>query len=45
MTIGRGCVIGGNVWLTGSVPPGSHVTQASTREGLRESDVADGASI
>lgn len=26
-TIGRGSVIGGNVWLTHSVPPGSRVTQ------------------
>ncbi len=29
ITIGRGSSIGGNVWLTRSVPPGSHVTQAS----------------
>ena len=29
VTIGRGSVIGGNVWLTTSVPPGSQVTQAS----------------
>lgn len=28
VTIGRGSVIGGNVWLTHSVPPGSHITQA-----------------
>jgi serine O-acetyltransferase len=28
VTIGRGSVIGGNVWLTYSVPPGSIVTQA-----------------
>lgn len=28
VTIGRGSVIGGNVWLTHGVPPGSHVTQA-----------------
>jgi serine O-acetyltransferase len=28
VTIGRGSVIGGNVWLTRSVPPGSHVAQA-----------------
>jgi len=26
--IGRGSVIGGNVWLTRSVPPGSRITQA-----------------
>ena len=29
ITIGRGSSIGGNVWLTRSVPPGSNVTQAS----------------
>jgi serine O-acetyltransferase len=28
ITIGQGSTIGGNVWLTRSVPPGSHVTQA-----------------
>jgi serine O-acetyltransferase len=27
VTIGRGSTIGGNVWLTRSVPPGSHVSQ------------------
>jgi len=32
VTIGRGSVIGGNVWLTRSVPPGSHVSQATTRD-------------
>ena len=32
ITIGRGSSIGGNVWLTHSVPPGSQVTQASTRQ-------------
>lgn len=31
ITIGRGSVIGGNVWLTRSVPPGSHITQAQVR--------------
>jgi serine O-acetyltransferase len=31
LTIGRGSVIGGNVWLTRSVPPGSHVTQAQSQ--------------
>ena len=30
VTIGRGSVIGGNVWLTRSVPPGSVVTQADS---------------
>lgn len=29
IVIGRGSSIGGNVWLTKSVPPGSHVSQAS----------------
>jgi serine O-acetyltransferase len=32
ITLGRGSSIGGNVWLTHSVPPGSHVTQAIARE-------------
>ncbi|MES2262860.1 MAG: serine O-acetyltransferase EpsC [Pseudomonadota bacterium] len=31
VTIGRGSVIGGNVWLTRGVPPGSNITQASSR--------------
>ena len=29
VTIGAGAVIGGNVWITDSVPAGAHVTQAS----------------
>ncbi len=32
ITVGRGSVIGGNVWLTRSVPPGSQVTQATARQ-------------
>jgi serine O-acetyltransferase len=36
VTIGRGSTIGGNVWLTRSVPPGSHVSQAHTRDEARE---------
>ncbi|HET9934512.1 MAG TPA: serine O-acetyltransferase EpsC [Polyangiaceae bacterium] len=41
ITIGRGSTIGGNVWLTRSVPPGSRVTQAQAR-----SDVySDGGGI
>jgi len=28
ITIGKGSIIGGNVWLTRNVPPGSHITQA-----------------
>jgi serine O-acetyltransferase len=34
VTIGRGSIIGGNVWLTRSVPAGSHVTQASSHHDL-----------
>lgn len=32
VTIGRGSSIGGNVWLTRSVPPGSRVSQASLQQ-------------
>ena len=32
VTIGRGSVIGGNVWLVQGVPPGSRITQAQSRE-------------
>jgi len=32
IVIGRGSSIGGNVWLTHPVPPGSRVTQADPRE-------------
>mgnify|MGYP006315272585 CR=1 FL=1 len=31
VTIGRGSVIGGNIWLTRSVPPGSNIVQAQAR--------------
>lgn len=34
ITIGRGSTIGGNVWLTYSVPPGSNITQAHVRSEL-----------
>lgn len=36
VTIGRGSVIGGNVWLVHSVPPESRITQAQTREEVFE---------
>ena len=36
VTIGRGSIIGGNVWLTRSVPAGSHVLQASSHHELAE---------
>jgi len=32
VTIGRGSTIGGNVWLTRSVPPGSQITQARSEQ-------------
>lgn len=38
VTIGRGASIGGNVWLTRSVPPGSRVTQA---DALRQDPKSD----
>jgi serine O-acetyltransferase len=41
ITIGRGSSIGGNVWLTHSVPPRSNVTQAK----LRTESFSDGAGI
>ncbi len=34
ITIGRGSSIGGNVWLTRGVPPGSHMSQAQARDDL-----------
>ena len=39
VTIGRGSVIGGNVWLTRSVPPGSMVSQAGA---VTAPEVAEG---
>jgi serine O-acetyltransferase len=36
VTLGRGAVIGGNVWVTHDVPPGAHVTQAVSREARAE---------
>jgi serine O-acetyltransferase len=41
VTIGKGSVIGGNVWLTHSVAPGSRITQMEAREGI----FRDGAGI
>ena len=41
VTIGRGSVIGGNVWLVHSVPPGSRISQAH----IREEDFERGAGI
>ena len=36
ITIGRGSTIGGSVWLTHSVPPGSNITQAKECSGAFE---------
>ena len=36
ITIGRGSTIGGNVWLTRSVPPGSNISQAQSRQEMFE---------
>jgi serine O-acetyltransferase len=41
VTIGRGSTIGGSVWLTRSVPSGSHISQAN----VRDDSVAEGAGI
>ncbi len=41
VTIGRGSSIGGNVWLTRSVPPGSTISQAQ----VRNEEFHDGAGI
>jgi serine O-acetyltransferase len=38
VTIGRGATIGGNVWLTRSVPAGANITQASSQQ-----EIADAA--
>jgi serine O-acetyltransferase len=32
VTLGRGCVIGGNLWITRSVPPNTVLTQVSARQ-------------
>lgn len=32
VTIGKGSVIGGNVWVTADVPPGTHVTQRQPKQ-------------
>ncbi|RTL51954.1 MAG: serine acetyltransferase [Rhodocyclaceae bacterium] len=38
ITIGKGSSIGGNVWLTHSVPPGSNVLQANNRQNGLQND-------
>jgi serine O-acetyltransferase len=41
ITVGKGTVVGGNVWLTRSTPPGSKITQAQ----VRQERFTDGAGI
>lgn len=43
ITIGRGSSIGGNVWLTHSVPVGSNITQASSQSSAQSNGVATAA--
>ena len=38
VTIGRGSVVGGNVWLTHSLPPHTRITQAETRDEFESPD-------
>ena len=40
ITIGKGSSIGGNVWLTRSVPAGSVITQASSQHELPKAEIA-----
>ncbi|HEY3540020.1 MAG: serine O-acetyltransferase EpsC [Trinickia sp.] len=42
VTIGRGAVIGGNVWLTHSVAPGASISQGNVREGGRNDEPETG---
>ncbi|WP_066565507.1 serine O-acetyltransferase EpsC [Snodgrassella sp. CFCC 13594] len=45
VTIGRGSIIGGNVWLTHSVPEGSQISQAVTRNASPDEFFINGAGI
>ena len=40
VTLGKGSTVGGNVWLTHDVPPGGNVTQAISREVVRDTGEA-----
>jgi serine O-acetyltransferase len=35
-TIGKGAIIGGNTWITESVPPGAHIYNRDHREAIRQ---------
>ncbi|MGI9213944.1 MAG: serine O-acetyltransferase EpsC [Methylococcaceae bacterium] len=41
ITIGQGSVIGGNVWLTRSIPPNSHISQARLRNDDQDTQSVD----
>jgi serine O-acetyltransferase len=43
ITVGKGAVIGGNVWLTEDVAPGARVAQAASREEVFETSGAHDA--
>ncbi len=43
ITVGRGSSVGGNVWLTHSVPAGSHITQAQSRSATGAAHICGGA--
>jgi serine O-acetyltransferase len=47
ITVGKGSIIGGNVWLTDSVPTGSHITQASSQQstGRQSTDALSRSSV
>jgi len=40
ITLGKGAVIGGNVWLTHDVPAGGRIAQAEFREGAYANSIA-----
>ena len=40
ITIGKGAIIGGNVWLTHDVPPGGRIAQAESRVGAFANGIA-----
>ncbi len=42
VTIGAGSIIGGNVWLTRSVPPGSRIVQQSSAKAREENGLGAG---
>jgi serine O-acetyltransferase len=45
ITIGKGAVIGGNVWLTHDVPAGARVAQAASRDETFEAFGSDAAAV